>query len=184
MNRTGEPREFVPQFTLLTDTGKRIEEAVLPLAVPLIQGREDKSIPLLGAVDVVGVIPPSTKANIDDAVYGVALWDNVDPKADRLSIYVRGLSDGFQETKGPDGKAVVKYKTLRIDLIRRGDERNLNEKEISPPPTRPTSGSTGERGPTDAPKADTDQPTRRPARRTLPGAGVVAFPSGCPSRER
>jgi hypothetical protein len=48
-----------------------------------------------------------------------------------MSIYVRGLSDGYQEVKAPDSdKSVVKYKTLRIDLIRRGDHRNLNEKEI------------------------------------------------------
>ena len=28
------------------------------------------------------------------------------------------------------GKPIVKYKTLRIDFIRRGDERNISEKEI------------------------------------------------------
>ena len=34
------------------------------------------------------------------------------------------------------GKPTVKYKTLRIDFIRRGDERNISEKEIelSDPP--------------------------------------------------
>lgn len=131
VNRTGQPREFVPQFALLTDTGKRYEEAVIPKAVPIIQAREDPSIRLLGAVDVAGVLPPSTKPTVDDAVFGVAMWDDVDPKADRLSIYVRGLSDGYQDVKTPDGKTVTKYKTLRIDLIRRGDERNLNEKEIT-----------------------------------------------------
>jgi hypothetical protein len=130
VNRTGKARDFVPQFTLLTDTKKRYEESVLPKAVPLIKTREDPSIPLLGAVEVAGVIPPSTKAGVDDAVFGVAMWDGVDPHADRLQIYVRGLSDGYQETQGPDGKPVVKYKTLRIDLIRRGDARNLDEKEI------------------------------------------------------
>jgi hypothetical protein len=131
VNRTGQPREFVPQFTLLTDTGKRYEEAVLPKAVRLIQEREDGSIPLLGAVDIAGVIPPSTKEGVDDAVFGVAMWDGVDPHADRMSIYVRGLSDGYQQVTPADGgKPTVKYKTLRIDLIRRGDARNLNEKEI------------------------------------------------------
>src|SRR4051812_42633086 len=51
VNHTGKPRPFVPQFTLVTDTGKRYEDrADLPFAVPLIQNREDPSIPLLGAV--------------------------------------------------------------------------------------------------------------------------------------
>ena len=79
----------------------------------------------------MGVIPPSTKPNVDDAVFGVATWDKWDPKADRFSIYVRGLSDGYKEFP-PDktGKPVVKYKTLRLDFIRRGDDRNLHEKEI------------------------------------------------------
>jgi hypothetical protein len=131
VNRTGKPRELVPQFTLITDTGKRYEEAVLPAAVAIIRAREDASVPVLGAVDIAGVIPPSTKDGIDDAVYGVAMWDHVDPKADHMQIYVRGLSDGYKDVPGPDGSApVARYKTLRIDLTRRGDDRNLNEREI------------------------------------------------------
>ena len=131
VNRTGKARDFVPQFTILTDTGKRFEESVIPNAVKIIKAREDDAIPLLGAVDIAGTIPPSTKPDVDDAVYGVAVWEGLDPKADRMSIYVRGLSDGFKEIKPQDGgKTTVKYKTLRIDLIRRGDDRNLNEKEI------------------------------------------------------
>jgi len=131
VNHTGQPRMFVPQFTLITDTGQRLEDAVIPQAVPIIRAREDASIPLLGAVDIIGMISPSTKEGIDDAVFGVAVWDGVDPKADRFSIYVRGLSDGYQLVTPPDGgKPVVRYKTLRIDFIRRGDERNLNEREI------------------------------------------------------
>jgi hypothetical protein len=132
INHTGKPRMFVPQFSLVTDTGQRLEDAVIPQAIPIIQAREDKTIPLLGAVDIMGVIPPSSgKEGIDDAVYGVAVWEGVDPKADRFSVYVRGLSDGHQVIPAPDGsKPAVRYKTLRIDFIRRGDERDLNEKEI------------------------------------------------------
>lgn len=132
VNHTGKPREFVPQLTLITDTNKRYEEAVLPKAVSIIQAREDPATKLLGAVENAGVIPPSKKAAVDDAVYGVALWEGVDPNADKMSIYVRGLSNGYHEVAAPEGgKAVAKYKTLRIDLIRRGDARNLNEKEIT-----------------------------------------------------
>ncbi|WP_422930678.1 hypothetical protein [Singulisphaera sp. PoT] len=130
INHTGQPRRFVPQFSLVTDTGKRYEDTVLPQGVKNIEAREDPSIHLLGAVDIMGVIPPSKKEGIDDAVYGVAIWDAVDPHADRFSIYVRGLSDGQQALATPDGKETIRYKTLRIDFIRRGDDRNLNEKEI------------------------------------------------------
>jgi hypothetical protein len=131
VNHTGKPRMLVPQFSLVTDTGQRLEDAVIPQAIPIIRAREDASITLLGAVDIMGMIPPSTKEGIDDAVYGVAVWEGVDPKADRFSIYVRGLSDGHQVISPPDGgKPNVRYKTLRIDFIRRGDDRDLNEKEI------------------------------------------------------
>jgi hypothetical protein len=132
VNRTGQPRMFVPQFVMVNEKGTRYEENVIPRLIPLIQAREDGAIPLLGAVTVMGTIPPSTKPNVDDAVYGVAVWDRWDPHADRFSIYVRGLSDGYKEIppEQPGKPLVVKYKTLRIDFIRRGDERNLNEREI------------------------------------------------------
>src|SRR5262249_50812492 len=118
VNHTGKPRMFVPQFSLVTDTSQRLEDAVIPQAIPIIQAREDASIPLLGAVDIMGVIRPSTKEGIDDAVFGVAVWEGVDPKADRFSVYVRGLSDGHQVIQPPGGgKQVIRYKTLRIDFI-------------------------------------------------------------------
>jgi hypothetical protein len=131
VNRTGKPRVFVPQFIMVNEDGKRIEDAVVPEALPLIQAREDATIPILGAVNIMGAIPPSTKPDVDDAVYGVAVWDKWDYKSDKFSIYVRGLSDGYKETPSPSGgKPTVKYKTLKIDFIRRGDERNIHEKEI------------------------------------------------------
>ena len=131
VNRTGKPRMFVPQFTMVNEEGKKFEDQVIPEAIPLIQAREDPTIPVLGAVSVMGIIPPSTKEGVDDAVFGAAAWDNWDPKSDRFSIYVRGLSDGYKEVPNPaGGKPIVKYKTLRIDFIRRGDERNISEKEI------------------------------------------------------
>src|SRR5262245_1912899 len=115
VNRTGKPRMLVPQFSLVTDTGKRYEDTVLPTAVRNIQAREDPPRPVLGAVDIMGTIPPSTKEGIDDAVFGVAVWEGVDPKADRFSVYVRGLSDGYQLVTPPNSeKPIVRHKTLRI----------------------------------------------------------------------
>jgi hypothetical protein len=131
VNHTGKPRMFVPQFIMVNEKGEKFEDQVIPQAIPLIQNREDPTIPVRGAVDIMGIIPPSTKEGVDDAVFGAAVWDKWDPKADRYSIYVRGLSDGYKEIPNPKGgKPIVKYKTLRIDLIRRGDERHVNEKEI------------------------------------------------------
>ena len=135
INKTGKPRMFVPQFSLVTDTGKRYEDTVIPQAVKVIQAREDPTIPLLGAVDMVGMLPASTRQGIDDAVFGVAIWENVDPAADKFSVYVRGLSDGYQasptaEAAAKTAKPASKFKTLRVDFIRRGDHIDLKEREI------------------------------------------------------
>ncbi len=131
VNRTGQPRQFVPQFTLVTDDGQRFEDTVLPIAVKKIQAKEAPSIPLLGAVTSTGTIPPSTKEGIDDAVFGVAIWDNVDFKADAFNVFIRGLSDGFQVVQPPEGgEPYTRYKALRIDFARPGDERNPHGREI------------------------------------------------------
>jgi hypothetical protein len=132
-NRTGEPRMFVPQFFLVTDDGKRFEDVVLPQAVRVIGSREDPTTNVLGAVASTGMIPPSTKEGIDDAVFGVAVWvvNDAIARSDSFQIFVRGLSDGYRTVTPAAGKEpVVEYKTLRIDFSRPGDERQFNEREI------------------------------------------------------
>lgn len=131
VNRTGEPRLFVPQFSIVTNTNKRFDDIPMPQAVKLIQAREDPATPLLGSVDLVGLVPPSTKDGVDDAVYGVAIWDSFDPKASRIAVYVRGLSDGYQEVKATaTTPASKRYKSLRIDFQIFGDHVELHEDEI------------------------------------------------------
>ncbi len=134
VNRTGKPQMFVPQFTLVTDTGKRYEDVVMPQAVENIQAREEPTRAkgsVVGAVTVCGYIPPSTKEGIDDAVYGVAVWDDVDVEADAFKVFVRGLSDGNQVVQPPDGaKPYTRYKALRLDFLRPGDRFKPFEKEI------------------------------------------------------
>jgi hypothetical protein len=132
VNRTGAPRKFVPQFTLVTDTGKRYEDIVLPEAVKVIQAKIAPHVdPLHGAVSVMGEVPVSTDRAIDDAVFGVAIWDDVDYAADAFKVYVRGLSDGYQEIQPPaGGDPVVRYKALELDFTRYGDERAPHSREI------------------------------------------------------
>lgn len=133
INRTDQPRRFVPQFTLVTDTGKRYEDSVLPSAVKLVQMREDPVVDLYGSVDIMGMVPPSKKQGVEDAVFGVAVWEGVDPHADKLTIFVRGLSDGYRNDPpaNPGGQPVVRYKSLQIDFLRRGDQHDIHEREIS-----------------------------------------------------
>jgi hypothetical protein len=131
VNRTGQPRVLVPQFSLVTDDGKRLDDIVLPLAVEKIRAKEDPTIRLLGGVNNIGEIPASTKDGIDDAIYGVAIWPEIDHKADAFKIFVRGLSDGYQEVQPPQGgKPFTRFKALSLDFKRPGDERAPHPSEI------------------------------------------------------
>lgn len=141
INHTSKDRPLVPQFTLvLPENGRSYHDVVLPNSIQvikLIETREDPGIPLLGAVNTVGMVPASTKDGIDDAVFGVAMWE-VDPaiaKADLLQIFVRGLSDGYKRVPNPEGSRQadqVRYKTLRIDFDRPGDDLHLDSREFRP----------------------------------------------------
>ncbi len=98
VNHTGKPRMFVPQFIMVNEAGQKIRRCSHSRRrFPSSRCARTTRFPLLGAVNVMGVIPPSTKPDVDDAVFGVATWDKWDPKSDRFSIYVRGLSDGYKE---------------------------------------------------------------------------------------
>ena len=143
VNRTGKPRMFVPQFFLETDEEKRFPDKVIPQAVDVVKNRENPTIPLLGAAEVVGMIPPSAKQDVDDAVFGVAFWilENEIARSDSLAIYVRGLSDGLQIVEGDgDGEGSqgeqVRHKTLKIGFASPGDEFKVREREfrlLTPP---------------------------------------------------
>jgi hypothetical protein len=133
VNRTGKARPLVPQFALVDDDGRRYEDLALPTAVQKINAKEDPTIRLLDSVQVVGEIPASTREGIDEAVYGVAIWPEIDHRADGFQIYVRGLSDAYQEVTPPEGgKAFTRYKALRLDFDRPGDERAAHSGEIRP----------------------------------------------------
>ena len=73
-----------------------------------------------------------TKSGVDEAVYGVAVWEMDDSiaSADSFKVYVRGLSNGSYPDKLKDGTPIVRYKTLRIDFSSPGDPVNRNEWEI------------------------------------------------------
>ena len=141
VNRTDQPRMFVPQFFLETDQGKRFPDKVIPQAVDVVKNRENPTIPLLGAAGIVGMMPPSEKQDVDNAAFGVAFWilDNAIAKSDSLAIYVRGLSDGLQvfgaDDEGNSGES-VRHKTLKIGFASPGDEFEVREREfrlLTPP---------------------------------------------------
>jgi hypothetical protein len=132
-----KPVRFTPRFVLHAhDPNKYYDDRVMPLAVPAIQLREDPRRRLLNSVEISDVeIPPSPEGE-DNSVWGVATWRDIDPRTDRFSIFVQGLTNAYriEEVKGEDPQApgVWKFtrKTLQLNFWRPSDEYYEHETEI------------------------------------------------------
>lgn len=130
INRTGEPRTFIPQFELVThDTRMNYQDQILPSAFEAIRKIEDPTnfFKLKNSVTIsaepIPVSLPQDKAD-PRPVTGVAIWidpNEIDPGDDaetrkrkqalrasnkmladsgNFSIFVAGLSNGFTKVDG------------------------------------------------------------------------------------
>ncbi|NLE36572.1 MAG: hypothetical protein GX621_00945 [Pirellulaceae bacterium] len=141
------PIRFVPEFLLESpEYQKAYSERYIPLALEAIRQREDrlppgwsntdKTVhrePLRSSVEMAGDIP------VGKTLWGVAMWEEVDPRIDRFAIYVQGLTNAYQWKNlperyrpGVDRSAYRKMllKTLRLNFWRPGDEFQPEESEI------------------------------------------------------
>ncbi len=66
---------------------------------------------------------------LQNAVYGVAVWRNVDPRADFLSVVMSGFSNAYRITGSGDSR-VVEEKVIVQKFERPGDEYEQDEKEF------------------------------------------------------
>ena len=141
------PVRFIPRFLLESpEFGKVYADRVIPLALGAIRAREDRLIP--GWVDKKGVVPRSPiqttvdiagELKVGEIRWGVATWEGLDPRIDRFSVYVRGLTNAY---KWKDAKGAFKKgdpigtgrrlarKTLKLNFWRPGDEFYEHEDEI------------------------------------------------------
>ena len=143
----GGPIEFLPQFVLQSqdrsDTGqpvgKQYLDRVIPVAVEQIRQRETPGRELLNSVQISEHPIPVSDGGIDRSVWGVATWEDVDPRIDFLSIYVGGLTNAYRwedpagtyHVGDPPGKGrQFTRKTLQLNFWRPGDEFSEHESEI------------------------------------------------------
>ncbi len=150
INRTGEPRMFVPDFELVTlDYPSVHHDLDSPTVVEAIQRIEDPTgyQDIKNSVTISSKKIPISKADaFPIAVTGVAIWDGTaadpskrDPKvkdladATRFSIFVRGLSNGFVivDAPAPGDPPVARHKTLQLNFKRVGDRNILDSRDIS-----------------------------------------------------
>lgn len=130
INRSKEPRNFIPDFELVTlDKPGVFHDQVLPKVQEAVKRVEDPTgfLDIKNSVTIASQPIPVSKENaVPRAVTGVAIWDDIDPEANRYSIFVSGLSNGWSV----DDQGKVRRKTLQLDFKRLGDRFQMDSREI------------------------------------------------------
>jgi len=178
---TNKPVRFIPTFLLEGRESPKegaagftavYPDQIIPIAVGPIQAREDRRRPLYNTVQMCRTIAPGK------TVWGVATWigatrqgeEGVDPRIDRFSVYVQGLTNAYKWKDDPalyakvyndwkndpnkDEHAIpleqyrwIWHKILKINFWRPGDVFLQHEREIRygvPADVAGTSGKTRE----------------------------------------
>ncbi|MFT5301182.1 MAG: hypothetical protein ACI814_001967 [Mariniblastus sp.] len=97
-------------------------DIVDPLVVNLIRQREDANQRLLDTQQMATATIPIAKNDTDPGVWGVAVWENVDPRLDYVSVFVKGLTNAYR--LNPNLAEPAKLKTLQLNFWRPGDQVN------------------------------------------------------------
>lgn len=126
---------LILEFQLAShEFGKAYPHRVIPAAMGPIQMREDPARKFLTPVEMA-----SRQIKPGETVWGVVTWEDVDPRIDRFSVYVNGLTNAYrwEDTPGafqpgdPIGKGrKFLRKTLKLNFWRPGDEYYEHEKEF------------------------------------------------------
>ncbi|MDR2762551.1 MAG: hypothetical protein LBB88_08135 [Planctomycetaceae bacterium] len=153
----GEDRaiSFIPQFILASDrvvldstfsgidpeTGKAIFKTVtdqqvyvdrfLPLAIPSIMRREG-----MKATPETSVSISNKQIKSGEDYWGVAMWVNVDPRINKFSVYVSGLTNAYKwedvdpKNVTPGKGRKMERKILKINLWRKGDKYSIDNNQF------------------------------------------------------
>lgn len=125
-----EPVRFVPEFFLLDrETNKVYPEKIIPLAVAQIRLREDPNRTFYNTAEMMREIP------VGQTVWGIATWEDVDPRVDMFSIYIKGVTNAFKwentpekyQKGDPSSGRKIWVKTLKLNFWRPTDEFNETE---------------------------------------------------------
>jgi hypothetical protein len=131
---------FFPQFVLESHEFKKAYlDRIIPTAVAAIQQKEDPNRKLLNTVEIGNKLIQISTDFVDKSVWGVATWENVDPRIDYFSVYVEGLTNAYQWVDPPEAfkpghpptsGRVLLQKNLMLNFWRPGDERLEDQRTI------------------------------------------------------
>jgi hypothetical protein len=137
------PIRFMPHFVLESLEALSEDEGIsayrgyldrlVPAAMPLIRQREDPARRFLDSVAMA-----EQELAPGEERWGVAVWEDIDPRIDYFSIYVRGLTNAIdwkvrEDRRDDDPRSLTRetLKSLRLDFWRPGDSRDEIEEEMS-----------------------------------------------------
>ena len=122
-------RDFLPRFALngwveeapgsMARVGYR--DQIHPDLVKLIQEREDPNRVLLDTVEMSRAEIPLSTSPVDPGVWGVAVWTNVDPRIDFVSVSVSGLTNAYRLQVDDAGNLERRHRNLQLNFWRPGD---------------------------------------------------------------
>ena len=123
-----EKGAFLPRFTLegwVTEKGqyrkKTYRDQIKPQLLRLIQNREDPNLMLMDTFGMNGATIPMAKNPLDEGVWGVAIWQDIDPRVDYVSVKVSGITNAYRIVNKPDGSMAIKRRILQLNFWRPGD---------------------------------------------------------------
>lgn len=134
-----EPIRFIPSFVLQAhDLQRAYRDTLRPDVVSQIALKERVTRGVLhDSSSITRMEIPVSTPNADRRVWGVATWDNVDSRADLISVFVYGLTNaysweppegGYQADRGEQD--VVRSKALQLNFWRGGDGVDLHDSEM------------------------------------------------------
>jgi hypothetical protein len=141
VEKTAEPVTFDPQFVLeASEYKKAYLDRLVPVAIPVIQQKEDPKRKLLSSVEIAAKPIPVSTERVDNSVWGVATWEDLDPRIDYFSVYIQGLTNAYKWTDPPVAQvkasdppgtgSTMTQKTLVLHFWRPGDEYLEHERII------------------------------------------------------
>ena len=142
------PIRFIPEFLLQGHESvgegdgfsKVYRDRVIPVATGIpgapgpIWRREDPNRRFFNTVEM-----SDREIRVGETLWGIATWEDVDPRIDRFSVYVQGLTNAYRWHDAPGeykrgdrlGKGRRRsQKTLKLNFWRPGDEYDEDETEI------------------------------------------------------
>lgn len=137
------PIRFMPHFVLESLEALSPDEGIasyrgyldrlVPTAMPVIRQREDPARRFLDSAAMA-----EQELAPGEERWGVAVWEDVDPRIDYFSIYVRGLTNAIdwkvRDDRRADDPASLSrdvLKSLRLDFWRPGDAQDEVDEEMS-----------------------------------------------------